>query len=112
MAPCLTEQMLDKISIEVAGGDGGHGLSGFRREKFVPLGGPDGGDGGRGGRVYARAVNDVYTLEQYRARRKFKAGNGGNGGPNLRTGASGTDVYLDVPAGTFITDAVTGRVHR
>jgi len=101
--------MLDKISIEVAGGDGGHGLSSFRREKFVPLGGPDGGDGGRGGRVYARAVNDVYTLEQYRSRRKFKAGNGGNGGPNLRTGASGTDVYLDVPAGTFITDAATGE---
>lgn len=101
--------MLDRITIEVAGGDGGHGLTSFHREKFVPLGGPDGGDGGRGGRVYVRAVDDVYTLEQYRSRRSFRAGNGGNGGPNLRTGASGADLYLDVPVGTFVTDAETGE---
>lgn len=99
--------MLDAIAIHVAGGNGGHGLVSYHREKFVPEGGPDGGDGGRGGRVYLRAVDDVYTLEQYRSKKKHKAGNGGNGGPNLRTGAHGSDLYLDVPAGTVVHDAET-----
>ena len=99
--------MLDAIEIHVAGGNGGHGVVSYHREKFVPEGGPDGGDGGRGGRMYLRAVDDVYTLEQYRSKKRFKAGNGGNGGPNLRTGAHGTDLYLDVPAGTVIHDATT-----
>jgi GTP-binding protein len=102
------ECVLDRISIEVTGGAGGHGLTSFHREKFVPKGGPDGGDGGRGGRVHLRAVDDVYTLEQYRARKKFRAGNGGNGGPNLRHGAMGEDLYLQVPAGTVVTDEETG----
>ncbi|MCZ2111483.1 MAG: GTPase ObgE [Dehalococcoidia bacterium] len=99
--------MLDAIEIEVTGGSGGHGLVSYHREKFVPQGGPDGGDGGRGGRVYLRAVDDVYTLEQYRSKRKFKAGNGGNGGPNLRTGAHGEDLRLIVPVGTVVHDAET-----
>ena len=102
--------MLDKISIQVTGGDGGHGVVSYHREKFVPTGGPDGGDGGRGGRVVFRAVDDVYTLEQYRSKRKFKAGNGGNGGPNLRTGAHGGDIVLDVPAGTVITEMESGEL--
>ena len=99
--------MLDAIAIEVTGGNGGHGVVSYHREKFVPEGGPDGGDGGRGGRVFLRAIDDMYTLEQYRSKRKFRAGNGGNGGPNLRTGAHGQDIYLDVPAGTVIHDAET-----
>jgi len=99
--------MLDVIEIHVAGGNGGHGVVSYHRAKFVPEGGPDGGDGGRGGRVYLRAVDDVYTLEQYRSKKRFKAGNGGNGGPNLRTGAHGSDLYLDVPAGTVIYDVET-----
>jgi GTPase len=100
--------MLDAIEIHVEGGNGGHGVVSYHREKFVPNGGPDGGDGGRGGRLFLRAVDDVYTLEQYRARKKFKAGNGGNGGPSLRTGAHGSDLHLDVPAGTVAHDAETG----
>lgn len=100
--------MLDAIEIHVQGGNGGHGLVSYHREKFVPQGGPDGGDGGRGGRVYLRAVDDVYTLEQYRSKKKFKAGNGGNGGPNLRHGANGEDLYLEVPVGTIVHDADTG----
>ena len=100
--------MLDAIAIHVQGGNGGHGIVSYHREKFVPQGGPDGGDGGRGGRVYLRAVDDVYTLEQYRSKKKFKAGNGGNGGPNLRHGANGEDIYLDVPAGTVVHDVETG----
>lgn len=102
--------MLDAVVIQVAGGDGGHGLVSFHREKFVPKGGPDGGDGGRGGRVFLRAVDDVYTLEQYRAKKRFKAGNGGNGGPQLRTGANGADLVLDVPVGTVVFDEETGDV--
>ncbi|MBI5949960.1 MAG: GTPase ObgE [Chloroflexi bacterium] len=102
--------MLDAITIQVAGGTGGHGLTSFHREKFVPKGGPDGGDGGRGGRVYFRAVDDVYTLEQYRSKKKFRAGSGGNGGPNLRHGAVGDDLTLEVPAGTVITDEEMGDV--
>lgn len=100
--------MLDAIEIHISGGNGGHGLVSYHREKFVPEGGPDGGDGGRGGRVFLRAVDDIYTLEQYRSKRKFTAGNGGNGGPNLRTGAHGTDLFLDVPAGTVIHDVESG----
>lgn len=100
--------MLDAVDIQVTGGAGGHGIVSFHREKFVPKGGPDGGDGGHGGRVYLRTVDDVYTLEQYRSKAKFRAGNGGNGGPNLRSGAVGTDLRLDVPAGTFVIDGETG----
>jgi GTP-binding protein len=102
--------MLDKVEITVIGGDGGHGLVSYHREKFVPNGGPDGGDGGRGGRVFLRGVDDVYTLEIYRSKKKFRAGNGGNGGPNLRTGAHGEDLYLDVPAGTVVTESETGEL--
>lgn len=99
--------MLDAIEIHVAGGNGGNGVVSYHREKFVPEGGPDGGDGGRGGRIFFRAVDDIYTLEQYRSKRKFRAGPGGNGGPNLRTGAHGSDLFLDVPAGTVIHDSET-----
>ncbi|MBI2767301.1 MAG: GTPase ObgE [Chloroflexi bacterium] len=100
--------MLDAVEIEVRGGRGGHGVVSYHREKFVPNGGPDGGDGGRGGRVFMRALDDVYTLEQYRSKKKFSAGDGGNGGPNLRTGAHGEDLVLFVPAGTVIHDAENG----
>lgn len=100
--------MLDAIEIHVAGGDGGNGVVSYHREKFVPEGGPDGGDGGRGGRVFLRAVDDIYTLEQYRSKRKFRAGNGGNGGTNLRTGAHGEDIFLNVPAGTVVHEVETG----
>lgn len=102
--------MLDSVVIEVAGGNGGHGYVGFHREKFVPRGGPDGGDGGRGGDVYLRAVDDVYTLEQYRSKRRFQAGAGGNGGPGQRHGADGEDLILDVPVGTVVIDDATGDV--
>jgi GTPase len=100
--------MLDRVGITVIGGAGGHGVVSYIREKFIPQGGPDGGDGGRGGRVYLRAIDDVYTLEQYRAKKKFRAENGGNGGRNQRTGAHGADLYLEVPAGTVVTDMETG----
>ncbi|WP_322797225.1 GTPase ObgE [Tepidiforma sp.] len=101
--------MLDAVEITVKGGNGGHGLVSYHREKFVPQGGPDGGDGGRGGRVFLRAVDDVYTLELYRSRRRFQAGPGANGGPNLKHGANGEDLVLEVPVGTVVHDAETGE---
>lgn len=100
--------MLDSVSIELTGGTGGHGLVSFHREKFINKGGPDGGDGGRGGRVFLRAVDDVYTLEQYRSKKRFKAGDGGNGGIKLKHGAMGEDLYLEVPAGTVVIDEENG----
>ena len=100
--------MLDSVAIVVRGGNGGHGLVSFHREKFVPKGGPDGGDGGRGGRVFLRAVDDVYTLEQFRSKKKFAASDGGNGGIRLRTGAHGEDLTIDVPAGTVVFDMEDG----
>lgn len=80
----------------------------MHREKFVPKGGPDGGDGGRGGRVFLRALDDVYTLEVYRSKTKFRADDGGNGGISQRTGAHGEDLHLDVPAGTVVIEEETG----
>ena len=101
--------MFDSVRVTVEGGAGGDGAATFHREKFVPLGGPDGGDGGRGGRVFLRAVDDVYTLEQFRSKRRFRAGNGGPGGPKLRAGPQGDDLTLDVPAGTVAFDEETGE---
>lgn len=94
--------MLDAVVIRVTGGTGGHGIVSFHREKFVPRGGPDGGDGGAGGDVILRAVDDVYTLELYRAKSKFRAGDGGHGGPNKRHGARGKNLQLEVPVGTLV----------
>src|SRR5262245_14237497 len=105
-----SETMLDRVAIHVEGGPGGNGIVSFHREKFVPKGGPDGGDGGRGGAVRIKAVDDAYTLEQYRSRKRFVAGAGANGGPNLRTGARGSDVVLSVPRGTVVMEAETGAV--
>jgi len=101
--------MFDSVRITVEGGTGGAGAATFHREKFVPLGGPDGGDGGRGGRVYLRAVDDVYTLERFRSKRRFSAENGGDGGPRLRAGPQGDDLTLDVPAGTIAFEEETGE---
>ena len=100
--------MFDSVGITVEGGTGGKGAMTFHREKFVPRGGPDGGDGGRGGRVFLRAVDDAYTLEQFR-RRRFRAGDGGAGGPRLRTGPQGEDLTIAVPAGTVAFEQETGE---
>ena len=100
--------MLDSVVIHVAGGTGGAGASSFHREKFIPLGGPDGGDGGRGGQVFVAAVDDIYTLEQYRSKKKFSAGAGSFGGPKLMTGGRGESLILQVPVGTLVFDEETG----
>ncbi|BAZ40008.1 small GTP-binding protein [Calothrix sp. NIES-4101] len=103
-------QFIDQANIEVEAGKGGDGMVAFRREKYVPAGGPAGGNGGKGGSIYFRAVEDLQTLLDFRYNHKFKAGNGSRGGPNNCTGANGKDLTIDVPCGTIIYNAETGDV--
>src|SRR5918996_1462421 len=95
-------RFLDQAKIYVKGGGGGDGCVSFRREKFVPRGGPDGGDGGRGGTVIGRAVAELNTLIDFRYKQHFKAPRGGHGRGKERTGPSGADLVLDLPVGTQI----------
>jgi GTP-binding protein len=100
---------LDDVTLEVSAGSGGRGAVSFRREKFVPRGGPDGGDGGRGGCVVLRVAPGESSLGRFRERRHFRAPDGRPGGPALRTGADGEDLVLDVPPGTTVSDADSGE---
>jgi GTP-binding protein len=102
-------QFVDEARISVKAGAGGSGCVSFRREKYVPRGGPDGGDGGRGGDVVVEADPNLTTLYDYRYRNRYKAGRGGHGSGNNRTGAEGSDVRLRVPRGTIVRDAETGE---
>src|SRR6185436_9081807 len=101
---------IDRAVIRVTAGTGGSGATSFRREIFVPKGGPDGGDGGRGGSIYVRADSQLSTLLDYQYRTHFKAERGRHGEGSNRTGRSADDVYLPVPLGTEIRDAKTGEV--
>src|SRR3989442_10473586 len=97
----------DHTKIYVKAGNGGNGSSHFRREKFAPRGGPDGGDGGRGGSVYLEATTNANTLIDYRDRHHFKADNGGDGARQKMHGAKGEDIVLTVPCGTIVRNADT-----
>ena len=102
-------KFLDRAKVHVSSGGGGAGCVSFRREKFIPLGGPDGGDGGRGGDVVVECVASLNTLIDYRYRQHFRAGNGRPGMGRGRSGAQGADVVLRVPEGTqvFAEDETT-----
>src|SRR3989449_2239129 len=100
----------DHTKIYVKAGDGGNGSIHFRREKFVPFGGPDGGDGGRGGSIYMQASCNLNTLIDYRYRQHFKATSGGAGARQKKHGSKGEDLILTVPCGTVIRDAETGQL--
>ena len=101
---------IDEAKISVEAGKGGDGCVSFRREKYIPKGGPDGGNGGRGGNVIFRAINNIHTLTDYRSQKKFKAENGVAGSKKLMTGRNGKDLVLEVPVGTIIRDADTEKV--
>ncbi len=103
-------KFIDEATIKVYAGDGGNGIATFRREKYEPMGGPNGGDGGKGGSVYAIADRNINTLVDYRYTRTFKAQRGENGGSSECYGAKGEDMLLRVPVGTVISDKVTGNV--
>jgi len=99
---------IDRAVVHVSAGTGGSGASSFRREKFVPKGGPDGGTGGAGGSVFVRADSNLATLLDYRYRTRWNAERGQHGKGKNMTGRSGADEYLPVPPGTEIRDATTG----
>ena len=103
-------KFVDEAEIRVEAGDGGNGVIGFRREKYVPKGGPDGGDGGDGGCVYLQADENLNTLIDYRFERFHRAQRGQNGQGSDCTGRGGADLTLNVPVGTRATDAETGEV--
>ncbi|MBU2577680.1 Obg family GTPase CgtA [Patescibacteria group bacterium] len=99
--------LVDEIIIQIEAGNGGDGKASFRREKFVPKGGPDGGDGGNGGGVIIRGVEDITSLNKFRFKKEFKAENGEQGENKKKSGANGKDLVLTVPAGTVIKDIGT-----
>jgi GTPase len=101
---------IDEAKIYLRSGDGGDGLVSFRREKYVPRGGPNGGDGGRGGDVIFRVNPHLNTLTTFRRQSHFKASPGGRGGSSNKTGANGAAVVIEVPPGTIIREAETGRM--
>jgi len=100
----------DRAKIFVRSGNGGDGMIGFRREKFVPLGGPDGGDGGKGGDVIITVNAHLNSLVRFHKGNHFRAGDGGHGGKNNRTGANGKGIRLEAPPGTLIRNAKTGEL--
>ena len=96
-------KFIDEAQIQIRAGKGGNGIASFRREKYIPMGGPDGGDGGDGGSVYVVGTTDLNTLSDFRFRRKFIAENGKSGQSRNKTGRKGEDVIIPVPLGTIMT---------
>jgi GTP-binding protein len=103
-------KFIDEAHIEVIAGDGGNGIVSFRREKFIPKGGPDGGDGGRGGSIWASADRNINTLVDFRFQRKYQARNGERGRGSDQYGAAAEDVELRVPVGTQVIDEDSGEL--
>ncbi len=101
---------VDYVKMHVTSGNGGKGSMHLLREKYNAKGGPDGGDGGRGGHIILRGNQNLWTLFHYKLKRHFKAEHGAHGSGNRSTGADGQDVYLDVPLGTVVKDALTNEV--
>jgi len=107
----MTEgNFVDYVKVQLTSGNGGKGSTHLRREKFVAMGGPDGGDGGRGGHVILKGNKNLWTLVHYKFKRHFKAGHGENGGKQRSTGADGEDVVLEVPLGTVVRDTETNAI--
>lgn len=102
-------KFVDEADIRVEAGRGGNGCVSFRREKFIPRGGPDGGDGGDGGSVYLRAEPGINTLADFRVRRTFRATSGEGGAGRNMSGAAGEDLVIEVPTGTLVSDVDTGE---
>ena len=105
-----TGMFIDRVVVRVKAGDGGSGITSFRREKFVPLGGPDGGDGGRGGDVIVKADTNLSTLLDYTYRDRWEAESGAHGSGANKTGRSGANAVLPVPPGTVVRDISSGDV--
>lgn len=105
-----SDNFVDYVKIHCTSGKGGGGSTHYRREKYIPKGGPDGGDGGRGGHVIVKGNNQLWTLLHLKYQKHIKAGHGAHGSGNLKTGAQGSDVHIEVPLGTIAKDEETGEV--
>jgi GTP-binding protein len=101
---------IDQVEIEVKAGDGGDGAVTFRREKYVPKGGPSGGNGGKGGDVIIQAFGNLNTLLDFKYKRKYLAGDGAIGGSSLKDGKNGKDILIKVPVGTVVRDAESKKI--
>jgi GTP-binding protein len=105
-----SDNFVDYVKIHVKSGNGGGGSTHYRREKYIPKGGPDGGDGGRGGHVYLRGNKQLWTLLHLKFKKHVKAEHGAHGSSNLKTGSQGKDVYIDVPLGTIVRDEESDEI--
>ena len=105
-----SDNFVDYVKINCKSGNGGGGSTHFRREKYIPMGGPDGGDGGRGGHIIVRGNKNLWTLLHLKYTKHIKAGHGEHGSGALQTGAQGEDKIIDVPLGTIAKDEETGEV--
>ena len=101
---------IDQVTIDVTSGNGGSGITAFRREKFYPKGGPSGGDGGRGGSVYAVGDPNIWTLLDFTYKKKWAAEDGEHGAGSRMSGKSAEDVDMPVPLGTVLRDSGTGEI--
>ena len=106
----IVDNFVDYVKLTVYSGKGGKGSTHLRREKFVPKGGPDGGDGGDGGNIILKGNSNLWTLQSFRYKKHFKAGNGGDGSGSRKSGSNGEDVLIHVPLGTVIKDLETEKV--
>ena len=105
-----SDNFVDYVKIHCKSGNGGGGSTHFRREKYIPQGGPDGGDGGRGGHIIVRGNSQLWTLLHLKFNKHSKAGHGGHGSGNMKKGKQGEDKYIEVPIGTIARDIETGEV--
>ncbi len=105
-----SDNFVDYVKVHCTSGTGGGGSAHFRREKYIPMGGPDGGDGGRGGHIIVRGNKQLWTLLHLKFHKHVKAGHGEHGSGNLQKGSQGEDKYIEVPIGTIAKDAETGEV--
>jgi len=106
----IIDNFVDYVKLTLMSGKGGKGSTHLRREKFVPKGGPDGGDGGKGGDIIVVGNRNLWTLQSFRFKKHFKAGNGGDGGGSRKSGINGKNIKIDVPLGTVIKDTLTNEV--
>ena len=98
----IVDNFVDYVKLTVKSGKGGRGSTHLRREKYVPKGGPDGGDGGDGGNIIVVGDSNLWTLQSFRFKKHFKAGNGGDGSGSKKSGLSGKNIFIKVPLGTIV----------
>ena len=105
----IVDNFVDYVKLTVKSGKGGRGSTHLRREKYVPKGGPDGGDGGDGGNIIFVGDSNLWTLQSFRFKKHFKAGNGGDGSGSKKSGLSGKNIFIKVPLGTIVKDSITEK---